>query len=498
MSVQTFNDISGRIPKYQANKLDVGNFVISVCVNAIILAGFALFNDKFAHWFIIPVLLCGSIIGVDAINWFRGKVDPFDLTGILGVIGVHFFFLAPLLHVEWNVWMKEVTAPADWRDWLGYLSILNFIGLLIYRFTRKLTIRKPKQRTKVWVIDTKSFKPIWLTILFITFSLQMYIFAKLGGIGGYINALMEGSEDLGGIGIFFMFSESFPIILVIGAAFLLQTKSDNNRNWIIIFIGLAAFLVLQMLFGGLRGSRSNTLWALFWAVGIIHCIVRPITRKVVLVGLCFVVIFMYVYGFYKNGGVEGISNFLQGKEQATYVTAGHDDSTKRMLLGDLARSDIQSMLLYRITEHKNEFDYALGSTYAGAVTLLIPRAIWSNKPPTKEKAGTEALFGKGSYIPEVFVSSRVYGLLGEAVINFGIFAIPFAFGLWGYFVGHIRRLYFHWKETGDTRIVLLPMLINLCFVLLVGDSNNIVFFIFKTGLVPFIFVVFASKRAELK
>ena len=69
------------------------------------LAGFLLASEKVEHWFVIPVLLCGVIIGIDAIDWFRGRVGMFDPAGIIGLLGVYFFFLAPLLHVVWDVWL---------------------------------------------------------------------------------------------------------------------------------------------------------------------------------------------------------------------------------------------------------------------------------------------------------------------------------------------------------------------------------------------------------
>ncbi len=42
-------------------------------------------------------------------------------------------------------------------------------------------------------------------------------------------------------------------------------------------------------------------------------------------------------------------------------------------------------------------DYAWGKTYLGAVAILIPRSILEERPPPKEKAGTEAQFGRGAY-----------------------------------------------------------------------------------------------------
>ena len=57
-----------------------------------------------------------------------------------------------------------------------------------------------------------------------------------------------------------------------------------------------------MVFGGLRGSRSQTVWSLFWATGIIHLWIRPLSKRFIAAGVCFLVAFMYLYGFYKGLG----------------------------------------------------------------------------------------------------------------------------------------------------------------------------------------------------
>src|SRR5258708_32923906 len=86
---------------------------------------FLLASEQTAHWFLIPVLCCGIVIGCDAVDWFRGRLSLFDPAGIIGLLGVHFFFLAPLLHVTWDSWMRYIDPPLDWRELLGCIANLN-------------------------------------------------------------------------------------------------------------------------------------------------------------------------------------------------------------------------------------------------------------------------------------------------------------------------------------------------------------------------------------
>src|ERR1700730_14595673 len=92
------------------------SLAISFWLCTLTACGFLLASAQTAHWFIIPVLFCGVLIGCDAIDWFRGRLSLFDPAGIIGLVGVHFFFLAPLLHVTWDSWMLYINPPPDWRD----------------------------------------------------------------------------------------------------------------------------------------------------------------------------------------------------------------------------------------------------------------------------------------------------------------------------------------------------------------------------------------------
>lgn len=256
-------------------------------------------------------------------------------------------------------------------------------------------------------------------------------------------------------------------------------------------LALLLFLVLKLFFGGLRGSRSNTIWGLFWAAGIVHLWLRPLSRKVVYAGLAFLVLFMYVYGFYKGAGLEGLSG-VRDLAQRAAMEQRTGRTAEGVLLGDLGRADVQAFLLYRLRVHPDEYDLAWGRTYAGDLAILVPRTLWPARPPTKVKEGTELQHGRGTWRLDSWSSSRVYGLAGEAMLNFGPLAVPLAFATLGAVVGAVRRGYRRWSER-DARRLLLPLLINLCFVILASDVDNIVFFLVKNGAVPALVVWLASR-----
>ena len=451
------------------------------------------------HWYIFPVLVCGILIGRDAADWVRGRVSLFDPAGIIGLLGVHFFFLAPLLHATWDIWIPYIDPPAHWRDWLGGMALLNAAGLVLYRVarTRVARARAPQFTATLWQIDPARLAVMAAVGLMVSGAAQAWVYATQGGISGYVESFTQsigrpGESALGGLGLVFMVSEAFPIVAMI--AFAVWARwTGRGRGWITLVLVLTAYFVLKMLFGGLRGSRMNTIYGLVWAVAIIHLWLRPLSKKFIFAGLAFLLVFMYVYGFYKDLGSE-VSLVSDPGAMGEYGAELHRTFTG-MVLGDLARADIQAFILYRLWDHDEDQQYGWGRTYLGSLALLIPRQIWPNRPLTKVFEGTELLWGRGSYDEDDWVSTYVYGLAGETMLNFGPAAVPFAYLLFGLVVGRLQRFLGRLRP-GDARLLLYPFLLILCMSALVLDSEILLFLSFKDGLVAAVVVLLGVRVAR--
>jgi hypothetical protein len=478
--------------------------VVSVLLSTVISMGFLATSPRFAHWFIIPVTVCGILIGIDAAAWLFGRIDVFDPVGIIGLLGFHVFFLAPLLHVSWDHWMAYVVGPADWRPWLGWMAALNAIGLLCYRFTRRvLSSRRSQSARTEWRTVSGRFSIAVTAALLATAVLQVWVYAQHGGVLAYIDHAtsterFDEASSFAGTGWILTMSESFPILAMIAFA-AYSRDHPHARRWAVLAPALVVFVALQLLFGGLRGSRSNTIWSLFWAVGIVHLWIRPLRRGTICVGLVGTLLFMYLYGFFKDMGLDAFRAFesgsareeLEGRTQRKFET---------LILDDLGRSDVQAFVLSRLMESDRDYGYALGRTYLGTLALLIPASVWPDRPPTKVQEGTEVQYGDGTYLPygqNKLVSLRVYGLAGETMLNFGPVAIPIAFVVFGCIVEWTRRRTLAWSSR-DSRQLLVPFLVNLCFLVLISDSDNILFFVIKSGFAPLALVLLTSQISEVR
>jgi len=136
-----------------------------------------------------------------------------------------------------------------------------------------------------------------------------------------------------------------------------------------------------------------------------------------------------------------------------------------------------------------DYSYRWGLTYAGALAILIPRNIWPDRPDFKTDAGTEAQLGKSTPL----LSLRVYGLAGEALLNFGPAGVVPMFALYGGLLGWYRRKFKSW-DLSDARMFLAPFWAVLFASAFVGDSDNLVFAALTHGAIVAIAVFAASKR----
>jgi hypothetical protein len=469
-----------------------------------VVFGFACLSENCQHWFLVPVFVCGALIGVDAIEWWRGQVDAFDPKGIVGLFGLHFFFLAPLLHVYLGSWMWEVPPPPDWRPWLGWMATLNALGLMVYRFVVSrfaLRVRPTFATGRVWKPRTRVLTALLISAIVVGTLFQGLVYAAFGSISGYIAAFERHEADFLGASWVMMLAGRVPLLALI--AVLLYGKSRRwSFSWLSLAAILLAFAVAQFFFGGLRGERSDIIYALFWAVGIIHYFIKPVPKKVVFAGLGFLIAFMYVYSFYKFAGTDGVRDLTAGSEHWSAVEESSHFSVAESALGDLGRSDVQAFVLYRIMSPDSDYSYSLGRTYLATLGLIVPGPLWRDRPPSKVKEGWDVLFGARSYEREYGttafsdhpITARIFGLAGETMLNFGPLPVPLAFAVLGLAVVWSRRRIAEWRARGDIRLLLAPFLTTICLLILSADSDNILYYCEMSGAVPLAILFFGSRR----
>jgi hypothetical protein len=514
-NAQNFSSVGTRPCTSYPLRRDGGAAWRSVTATAICtgIAAFALATSpECRHWFVIPAFACGLLCCIDGLKLFsdNGR-NLFQPAALVGAFGTYFFFVGPLLHVGRDYWFTTTDywapkqSPEDWRTWLGLMAILNLVGLCVYKllyekFTRLFVKKRSRQ---FYALDAKAVKSYGLVCSIIILFLQIYVYYHFGGVGSFVQSVSDSSlrtgSDFDGLGWLLAIAESFPILFVIMSTVLYKRGFEKMSvlHWGIYIAGTT---VLVLLCGGLRGSRGNTVFTIVYIIGIIHFAVRPLSGRWIMSFAVVSLFFMYIYGFYKaspglfSDPAQIVDTLLSPESRANLEQTTHRNFDG-VLMGDLERSDMQAYLLYRMMEDGGSIQYAYGRTYVEGLVDFIPFYILRFRAPGKLLYGTNAVFGEGTYLSRVSVYTKIYGLAGEAMLNFGPYSSPFAFVLLAAAVGYAGAVNYRLGPS-DSRRFLVPILSITCISVLASDFDNVIFVLLQHALIPAVFVMSCSRRVS--
>lgn len=477
----------------------LGDWGISLTATVTVSFACAILFPDLRHWFLFPVTACGVVIGTDAVRWLRGMFDVFDPRGLLGAYGVHFFYIAPILVILTDYHTPNTASTLyDYRPYLGLMAGLNLVGLLMYQVAARWAVRRPYKATiKVWRLEESRAFVVLLGAIAVASVAQLYLFARFGLIGRL--EWGEEHEVLAGTGFIRLAAQSLPVLLLFLVT-LMRGRTGWRRTTVIGVGTLLAVLVgWQFLTTGLMGSRSDVVFPLFVAAGVVHFFWRPFTSKEAIMGVLVVVAFMYLYSFYKWHGVEAIKQIQTQGVAATASQTGV--RLQGTLIGDLSRADVQAYTAFVMLEKPYPYEYRMGKTVIGDTLVHFPRWIWPNKynlrgSSAKQAAGTDIIRGPGFYDPyrRWRKATRVFGMSGYTMLNFGVWAAPLPFLGLGLLVGFLQRAIAQWRCLMDMRLLLAPVLTVICLVILTGDLDNNFRFVYGVLAVPAVLVWLISTR----
>ncbi|MGH9862829.1 MAG: hypothetical protein ACRD35_05330 [Candidatus Acidiferrales bacterium] len=470
------------------------DYLLAAAVTGVIALLFMAWKSDTIHWFLLPLFACGVLAGVDVVRWVRGRLDTFDPKAVVGLIAFYGFFMAPLLHVAWDRYgvLGDLDVSGDWRYWLGAMAGLNALGLLCYQMAQSFFYARTSPARLKLEINPKTFPLVVLYTLALSILGQLYFLWQVGGFEGLIRLKETDPEAFLGKGWLLLFAWPMTIVSFIAVTWLITQKRSEGRGRLLLGLALVGvFGVAHFFLLGLRGSRSETVWALFWMGGILHYRFRKMSPLLATLGISVFIAFMYFYGFYKERGTEAVEMVMT--PGAWTEAPGYLRDYKTLLLLDLARADVNACLLNNLVLFPKAYNYRWGLTYIGAFTVVVPRNLWPNRPEFKKDAGTDALYGKTLS----WESRRVYGLSGEALLNFGPLGVAPLWILFGVVMGWYRRKFVSWQKD-DTRLLLAPFVTLLFVVRLIGDSDNLVFTAVSEGTLATACLLISSRVLRLQ
>ncbi len=430
--------------------------------------------------YVYPMIGCGVYSAVK--TWERVKSSKQVLIDIKFWTWVTLFlgtFIAPLIHFSENKWIiRYSTPPSDWKPWAFIISTIYFCGfvLLDVFLKKKIIVNKTKD---IWILNPQKMKVVYI-MMFVSFILQTYIYATIGGITGYINAFDENDGGFEGMGMIFIISELFPLVYIL--YFFLKYKGKQISTWK-VYLFLVLLFVSCLYFGGFRGSRSNTLLTVFQGVIVIHYAIKPFTKKQFISFFCAGMLFMIIGKMYKTWG----SDFTS-MSYSEISSSQHYADTGDIITGDLARYDVHAFTIYKL-ENTSTYKLKYGATYISDILNLVPGPLKPSGLSNKTAAGTELFFNQPYYNPKLGVKSpRIYGMVGQWMLNFGWETSVLSFIVLALLLNFLTKI----KQKisfDDTRFFLVSLVILYVIYLINNDMGTTTFLTLKRFL-PMYFIIY--------
>ncbi|WP_431974450.1 hypothetical protein [Micromonospora haikouensis] len=441
------------------------------------------------HWFMVPTTLAGILIGTEAVRWFRRGTDVFEPRACTGLLGLQFLYIAPILQVATDAWSVGIYDPPVWRDALGALAILNVVGLGIYRVILTLPRRPRSRPRRVRSMHMPTFYAAGLALTVASILAFCYEIAMFGGVGGFVAAMSDriNPVKMDGMGALIILAESFPTIAF--ALALVRWRRALRKHTALLVLLICAMTLTQFFIGGLKGSRSSTLWPVLLALVLVHVVLRQVSRKALAIVAALMLAFIYIYAFFKVGGIEAIDEIREtGSIHSAEKDTGRD--LPAMLTGDLGRADIQSVVLYRYLN--GEFEPMLGETYLYGFTMFVPDALLPVVPEGKIGIGSRILYNPLYERGEGF-ASKIYGMTGEGIINFGLAGGVLSFVAFGLVIRALQSYYTAASQSPELAPKLIAPMLWALVNINGADLDNILFFMTKYAM-PLILLALLAQQ----
>jgi hypothetical protein len=436
---------------------------------------------------LILFVINGSICIYYTLLWLSARIDVFDPLGLFGMFGVIYYLISPIGQIGADYW-PFIPSLSGRGDWFNLWAALNTAGLLIFAGIIGRPTRMPRPLKREWVIDYRVFRIAALIALLVTFGFQLYIFSKFGGVSGFVQAFSERQEQHLGrterdpfedMGFPLVIAESFKYVFAMCCIIYFRNKS-YARTIPFFAMLMTVMLVIFLVFGGLRGSRSATVFSLVFAAGMYRFWIRDIPMKVIVLGVAFIFGFQNIYYWYKIAGSSGVAAMFDKDARSGFANS-RQDNTLYVLSRDMGRLDIQTSIMIAHAEQGLPLQY--GATYLGAPFTVIPTAIVPWKPKDLAIAKSDVVFGQGKFDPKYKLTTIVFGLVGEAFVNFGYVGILLAYAVLGLVTARIRK-YVYGLAPLDARRLLIPVFCILPVNILLTDAGVLVMILMRALLIP--------------
>jgi hypothetical protein len=357
-----------------------------------------------------------------ALSRARDERTPF--TPIMGwLVGLGYFVVAPLtilvLHGGYQIpdfyEANARYASVDLSD-VRYLIPMLVIWLSLLFAFQSVSLLRPRKESS-WsasdlpVQDRKLRRAIFLTL---GLSILDCVFAvwRSGGLESFLIShwYLRQEESFTRFGDLFVLYAQMSLanqIVFTAAAALFTARQLQLRKseWrFFTFIGFG--LMLQMVMSG-----NRIFIALYGLSFLTACWIYQRKKLIVAIVLLspLVLLFFSAWASFRHD-LSSIAEDLPG-----YVERDTESRAMTTLMDTTEGASVMQ-LMHMVNDFGDKFDYFYGSTYSKAVTFLVPRALYPNKPENYP-VQIAKLYEPGE------VTSLSTTQLGELYANFGVFIV---------------------------------------------------------------------------
>ncbi len=299
---------------------------------------------------------------------------------------------------------------------------------------------------------------------------QLYLIQLFGGIEGYVNIIGNRVVELRGFGWAKTLMSTITVLNLV--YFAVGLTRPRTRLWWLVYTSHTFALIFIGLLSGSRGGILN-----IFAMQLItyHYLRRPVTLNRAVPVAVILVLAAGVLGVVRQG-IKFDDDSLQ---------TGIKDSDQ---VFKLSIFDYGVMPLEAITE-SNQLKLAYGSTLVSAVTNVVPRSWWPEKPDTGgvflTREYTGDAWGGASFLTPSYI--------GESIINFGwvlgcVFFMVTYLWMMIMVISRYRRRALHTRGTPHPAIA-LDVVAYVCVMwaivgLMAGEFTNVLVNLALTQLIP--------------
>lgn len=435
------------------------------------------------HWSTLVALACLVVALVNLRRAWSVRHGLFDPFVWLEAYAVYFFAVAPILHVVLDYAIAFPLAPPDMRTWYGFASVLNLAALVIHGLLmRRVARRRITTTTEPPRITYPTGPAIDAARRLTALSALAFVatIVLVGGPAAYLNQSLQRLGGFQGLGPLVLLSDLLPICVVISIA-LMRWREGRAAGALKLLVGA---MVLQLMLSGLRGSRIQIVFSGIVCLGILYGAGLRFRRATFAALAIGAMVFSYGYTAYKDSGLAALSGSTESPIER---------SVGVLLLGDFGRSDIQALLLWH-DETSAHAPLAGGRTYVDDVLVHVPGAArpalegWS-----KRDYGTQWMIGS---LPDGFRIGNIYGVSGEAVLNFGTWAFLPALALRSVLTRWVLLWYDNQRRRGRPAFLIAPFLCIGLITLLMSDLDQVVYMTIRFGFVPLLIYSYLVREAR--